>query len=124
MTAGGKNVPPANIEVRFAGDPLIANVVVYGDAKKFLVCGIWPNEQAVTAALGGAWDDAKAHALFAERVAAVNRDLASFETLKKHVVIRSPLTVENGMLTPSMKVKRKKVVETFRATFEALYEAP
>ena len=122
VTAGGKNVPPANIEVRFAGDPLIANVVVYGDGKKYLVCAIWPNEDAVLAALGGAWDDAKAHALFAERVAAVNRDLASFETIKKLAVVRTPLTVDNGMLTASLKVKRKKVIETFRGAFEALYE--
>jgi long-chain acyl-CoA synthetase len=125
VTAGGKNVPPANIEQRFAGDACILHAVVYGDGKKFLVAGVWPNEDAVRAELGlspGEWDEAKVQALFDARAAKVNRDLASFESLKKIAVIRSPLTVENGLLTPSLKVKRKKVYETFRSTFEALYD--
>jgi long-chain acyl-CoA synthetase len=125
VTAGGKNVPPANIEQRFAGDACILHAVVYGDGKKFLVAGIWPNEDAVRAELGlapGAWDEAKVQALFEARTAKVNRDLASFETIKKIAVIRTPLSVENGLLTPSLKVKRKRVYETFRSTFEALYE--
>jgi long-chain acyl-CoA synthetase len=41
VTAGGKNVPPANIELRFAGDPLFAHVVVYGDGRRYLVAGVW-----------------------------------------------------------------------------------
>ena len=40
VTAGGKNVPPANIEQRFADDPLFAHVVVYGDGKRYLVAGV------------------------------------------------------------------------------------
>src|SRR6185436_7482030 len=51
VTAGGKNVPPANIELRFKDDPFIAHVVVYGDAKRYLVAGVWLNEPAVKAYL-------------------------------------------------------------------------
>ena len=51
VTAGGKNVPPANIEVRFKDDPFIAHLVVYGDAKRYLVAGVWLNEPAVKAHL-------------------------------------------------------------------------
>src|SRR6185436_12434778 len=51
VTAGGKNVPPANIELRFRDDPLLAHVVVYGEAKKFLVAGVWLNEEAMEASL-------------------------------------------------------------------------
>ncbi len=51
VTSGGKNLAPANIEVRFADDPLIAHVVVAGDGEKYLVAGVWLNEAAVDANL-------------------------------------------------------------------------
>jgi long-chain acyl-CoA synthetase len=125
VTAGGKNVPPANIELRFRDDPFIAHVVVYGEAKKFLVAGVWLNEDAVTAHLGDvAADgrDAARRALVQKRIDAVNAELASYETLKKFAIFTEPLTVENELLTPSLKVRRKKIYERFKPEFEALYE--
>ena len=125
VTAGGKNVPPANIELRFRDDPFIANVVVYGEAKKFLVAGVWLNEDAVAAHLGDVAPearDAARRALVQKRFDQVNAELASYESLKKFVILIEPLTVENELLTPSLKVRRKKVNERFKAEFEALYE--
>ena len=125
VTAGGKNVPPANIELRFRDDPFIANVVVYGEAKKFLVAGVWLNEDAVTAHLGDVAPegrDAARRALVQKRFDQVNAELASYESLKKFVILTEPLTVENELLTPSLKVRRKKVNERFKAELEALYE--
>lgn len=125
VTAGGKNVPPANIELRFRDDPFIANVVVYGEAKKFLVAGVWLNEEAVAAHLGEVAPearDAARRALVQKRIDQANTELASFETLKKFVILSEPLTVENELLTPSLKVRRKKVYERFKDEFEALYE--
>ncbi|MBK7394711.1 MAG: AMP-binding protein [Myxococcales bacterium] len=52
VTAGGKNVPPANIELRFADDPFVAHVVVYGDGHQSLVAGVWLNEGTVAGHLG------------------------------------------------------------------------
>ena len=127
MTAGGKNVPPANIEIRFADDPLVAHVVVYGDGKKFLVAGVWPNEAEVAARLGAertAARDEALRALVAESVAKVNGQLASYESIKRFEVFHEPLTVNAGLLTASLKVRRKKVYEAFRAAFEALYAEP
>jgi long-chain acyl-CoA synthetase len=125
VTAGGKNVPPANIELRFRDDPFIANVVVYGEAKKFLVAGVWLNEEAVTAHLGDVAPDgrdAARRALVQKRIDQINSELASYETLKKFVILGEPLTVENELLTASLKVRRKKVYERFKSDFEALYE--
>src|SRR6185312_5081899 len=51
VTSGGKNVPPANIEIRFRDDPFIVQVVVYGDAKRYLTAGVWLNDEAVRAHL-------------------------------------------------------------------------
>jgi long-chain acyl-CoA synthetase len=127
VTAGGKTVPPANIELRFRDDPFIANVVVYGEAKKFLVCGVWLNEEAVTAHLGDVAPearDAARRALVQKRIDQANAELASYESLKKFVILDVPLTVENELLTASLKVRRKKVYERFKNDFEALYDGP
>jgi long-chain acyl-CoA synthetase len=112
VTAGGKNVPPANIEAKFADDPAIERVVVYGDARSYLVAGVW-----LSAAVPAAQRDAEA----ARAVAAVNTQLASFETIKKFWVGDEPLSVEAGLLTTSLKLRRKAVYERYRDRFEALY---
>lgn len=117
VTAGGKNVPPANIEMRFAGDPLVAHVVVYGEGKKYLVAGMWPNEAEVATMA-----EEELRAALQKRVDEVNRELASYESIKTFAVMRQPLTVEGGLLTASLKVRRKKVYETYRDAFEKLYE--
>jgi long-chain acyl-CoA synthetase len=125
VTAGGKNVPPANIEQRFADDPFVAHVVVYGDGRKYLVAGVWPNEAVVDAHLAASGvraDGAEAvRALVQRRIDQVNAQLASYETIKRFAVMTRPLTVEGGMLTPTLKVRRKKVYEAFREELEALY---
>ena len=126
VTAGGKNVPPANIEQRFADDPFLAHVVVYGDAKRFLVAGVWVNAEAIDAHLAatGVGDGARGEAVRAlvqQRIERINGELAHHETLKKFAIMDRPLTIDGGLLTPTLKVRRKKVYEAFRDQFEALY---
>ena len=116
VTVGGKNVAPTNIELLFQDDPLIDHVVVYGDGQKFLVAGVWPNQAAAT--------DLDAEQIRSEvqaRVDAVNRTLASFETIKKFTLFDEPLTVEGGLLTPTLKVRRKAVYERFGPALALLY---
>jgi long-chain acyl-CoA synthetase len=128
VTAGGKNVPPVNIELRFADDALFSNVVVYGDGKRFLTAGLWINEAVARPLVGEAtWSDPIARddalrSLAQARVDHVNEQLANYERIKKFTIMPTPLTVEGGMLTASLKVRRKKVYEAFRGQFEALYE--
>lgn len=126
VTAGGKNVPPQNIELRFKGDEHIAQLVVYGDAKKYLVAGVWLDQAAVRTHLDALQVPEEkraqaAHDLVAARIEKVNAELASYETIKRFVIVDRPLTVEDGFLTPSLKLKRKKVYEAFGDAFEALY---
>jgi long-chain acyl-CoA synthetase len=128
VTAGGKNVPPQNIEQRFADDPYIAQVVVYGDGRKYLVAGVWLNDAAVAGHLGmsssasvSSSPSEAVHALVQQRIEKVNAQLASYETIKRFAIMPRPLTVDGGLLTPTLKVKRKKVYETFKAELEALY---
>jgi long-chain acyl-CoA synthetase len=101
-------------------------VVVFGDGEKFLVAGVWPNRPAVHAALveqGTSPSPEAMQALLWKRVERVNAELASYESIKKIVVMDEPLSVEGGLLTPTLKVKRKAVYERYGKTFAALYEA-
>jgi long-chain acyl-CoA synthetase len=126
VTAGGKNVPPANIELRFRDDPLIAHLVVYGDGHRYLVAGVWLVEDEARRLARAAGLPASAWSSFlqgevAARVERVNAELAHHETIKRFKIMETPLTVESGLVTPTLKVRRKKVYEAFRAELEALY---
>lgn len=124
VTAGGKNVPPVNIEVRFADEPIFSHVVVYGDGKRFLVAGVWLNDAVVREELaktGTPHGEEAVRALVQARIDKVNAGLAHHETLKKFAILSRPLTVDGGLLTATLKVRRKKVYEAFREELEALY---
>jgi long-chain acyl-CoA synthetase len=131
VTSGGKNIPPQNIELRFRNDSLISQVVVYGDGKRYLTALVDINEQTARAFLaeagepdpGSIRDHPLIRRLVGERIAEVNRGLASFETIKDFVIAGEPLTVESGMLTPSLKIRRAKIYESYRAALESLYRS-
>ncbi len=125
VTAGGKNVPPANIELRFADDPLIAQVMAYGDGKRYLVAGFWLNPAEVgrlCAGLDAEAAAAKVQGLLQARVDAVNAELDSYMTIKRFVAFDHPLTVEDGTLTATLKLRRKQIQERYGARFEELYQ--
>jgi long-chain acyl-CoA synthetase len=124
VTAGGKNIPPANIEMLFADDPYMEHVVVYGDGKKYLVAAIWPNRSNIHTSEGSELSNEALYQLLGPRVDQVNEQLARFETIKSFVVMESPLTVENELLTASLKIRRNKIYEEHRSSFEDLYAGP
>ena len=112
VTAGGKNIPPANIEAKFVDDPVIERVVVYGDARPYLVAAVWIRPDV----------PAEEHELLAaKRIDEINTQLARYETIKKHFVVAQPLSVEDGTLTSSLKLRRKIVYDRLRERFEGLY---
>src|SRR5207237_1095334 len=83
-----------------------------------------PGGHLATADPSGAPERARSAALASlvqERIDAVNAQLASYESLKRFAILDEPLTLAGGHLTPTLKVKREKVYETFRDVFEALY---
>jgi long-chain acyl-CoA synthetase len=129
VTAGGKNIPPENIEQRFRDDPLIAHLVVYGDGKKYLTAVVDIDELVARAKLTEvhqtAGDKLREHPMIRkwleERIDAVNQSMARYETIKKFCIADEAMTMEGGLLTPSLKIKRKKVYERYRAELESLY---
>ena len=132
VTAGGKNIAPQLIENRVKASPFISNVVMIGDKRKFPIVLVVPEAAALrnwAKERSLASDDV--HALLQlpdvtakiEREVMVNlRDLASYQIPKKVVIVEDDFTVENGALTPSMKVKRHVVEERYREKIDACYE--
>lgn len=129
VTAGGKNIPPENIEMRFREDPLVAHVVVFGDGQKFLTAIVDIDESQAhkrlsQAGLGEA-EAPRSHPLVREWVQesidAVNAQLARYETIRRFAIADEPFTVESGLLTPSLKVRRTRVYEHYSRILADLY---
>lgn len=128
ITAGGKNIAPKNIEAALKNHPLINEAVVIGDRRKFLTCLVTLDPEASARfarehgiAAGEAHTHAKVLAEVQKAVDVANQELARVEQIKKFTVLPRNLTVEAGELTPTLKVKRKKVNETWAAEIEAMY---
>lgn len=130
ITAGGKNVAPVGIEGPIKTDPLISQVVVYGDRKKYLTALITLAEEelekrAKELNIKGSYQELSRHPLMRKEVEKIiakkNKGLARFETIKDFVLLDHDLSIEAGDLTPTMKVKRKDVFKKYGPMMEALY---
>jgi long-chain acyl-CoA synthetase len=130
-TSGGKYVAPQKIENLLKLQPHVSQAVVIGDQRNYCVAlltldadamAAWAREAGLAAADASALAaDPAVRALVESEVAAVNAQLASFETVKRFHVLPADLTIESGELTPSLKVKRKVVAERFEREIAALY---
>ena len=131
ITSGGKNIAPQNVEGMFMKDPLFEHVVVIGDRRKYLTALISLNmveagrlarEAGLSfAAVEELLDRDGFLAIVAERVAERNRLLARVETIKAYRLLRQPLSEKTGELTPSLKLKRKVILEKYRELIEGMY---
>lgn len=104
----GKKVAPQPIEEALRASPRIAEALVLGDGKKYVAALIVPGPGATREAI-------------AEDVDRVNGPLAQFEKIKKFELIPNDLTIENGLMTPSLKLKRRAVLDHHRDVVERLY---
>ncbi|HYU62039.1 MAG TPA: long-chain fatty acid--CoA ligase [Solirubrobacterales bacterium] len=130
ITAGGKNITPANLENEIKQHPLVSQCVVIGDRRPYLVALVTldPEEAAKFAAANGlpedpaalAESDAVRNAISAQ-IDKVNERYARVEQVKKFKVLPEDLSQEGGELTPTMKVKRNVVADKRSDDIEALY---
>ena len=117
ITAGGKNITPANIEAEIKQSPLVSQCVVVGDRRPYLVALVTLDAEEV--AKLEAKDEARA--LIGTHVDRVNEKLARVEQVKKFAILPHDLSQEAGELTPTLKVKRNVVVERYADQIERLY---
>jgi long-chain acyl-CoA synthetase len=130
-TAGGKYIAPQRLEGLLKLDPLISNVLIHGDRKKYVVALLTldeTNTKKFATDQGWTFRDYKSLTQSPEikerlrrTVAQVNTKLASYETIKHFAVLPNDFSVESGELTPSLKVKRRVADERYKDILAGLY---
>jgi len=132
ITAGGKNITPANLENEIKQHPLVSQCVVVGDRKPYLVALVTldPEDAVAYAREQGLPEDPAELAKNADvlkaieaHVDAINEKFARVEQVKKVAILPHDLTQESGELTPTLKVKRAVVADKHQDEIEALYAA-
>ena len=132
ITAGGKNIAPQRVEQMLKLSKYINQIVAFGDRRKYLTAlvtleienvKIWAEEFGLKYAdPSELCTRPEVQALIESEVETLNRNLASFETVKKVRILPDEFTVTSGELTPSLKIKRKVVLTNYRALLDEMYE--
>ena len=110
ITPGGDNISPLKIENMLTSLEIIDQAIVYGDNKPYLVALIVLNKELKN----------KKEELEKE-IENINKNLSKVEKIKKYFVIEDSFTIENGMMTPTLKLKRFKIINKYKNNFENLY---
>jgi long-chain acyl-CoA synthetase len=129
ITAGGKNITPANIEAALKDIPLVGQAVVIGDRRRFLsaLLTLDPDAAAAFRASAGLDPQAPLHAhaevqrVVQAGVDEVNRRFARVESVRRFTILPRELSQEQGELTPTQKVKRRVVEANWASAIDAMY---
>jgi long-chain acyl-CoA synthetase len=126
ITAGGKNIAPKNIEASIKQSPIVGEVVVIGDRRKFLSALVTLDEIAANKVApeltGGALAASpQIRAAIQLQIDLVNKALARVEQIKKFTILPRPFGIASGELTPTMKIKRKVIAKLYEREIEAMY---
>ncbi len=111
ITPGGDNISPLKIENELVNLEFIEQAVVYGDNKPYLVALLVLNDDYLNIT------NEKIH----NAIENLNNNLSKIENIKKFFLIKEKFSIENGMLTPTLKLKRYKIINKYKNNFENLY---
>ena len=111
ITPGGDNISPVKIENDLLKLSFIDQVLVYGDNKPYLVALIVLSQEKKDVEIEN----------IQEKIEQINKNLSKIEKIKKYFLISEAFSIENGMLTPTLKLKRYKIIQKYKKEFEKLY---
>jgi len=111
ITPGGDNISPVKIESYLNKSNFIEQSLVYGDNKPYLVCLI---------VLSSEYKNLKNEEIEKE-IEKINKNLSKIEKIKKYFIIKNQFTIENNMMTPTLKLKRYKIIKTYQNELEKLF---
>ncbi len=133
-TSGGKYIAPQVIENKFKESRIIEQIMVVGDGRKFASALIVPSFIGLKAwcSIKGIQFSDESSLLkdpaviekFEKEVEAYNGNFAQFEKIKKFHLVKDLWTIESGELTPTLKLKRKVILENFKDVIERMYSEP
>ena len=112
ISPGGDNISPIKIENDLIKIDFIEQAMVYGDGKPYLVALIVLNKKEY---------DQINNELIRKEIEIVNKNLSKVEMIKKFLVIKDQFTIENEMMTPTLKLKRFKIIKKYKEQLEKLY---
>ena len=110
VNAGGDNISPLKVENLMTNQYEIEQCLVYGDGKNYLVALVVPNDEFINEE-----DKIK------KKVEEINKELSVIEKIKNIIVVKEKFSIENRMLTPTLKLKRFKIIEKYKKQLENLY---
>ena len=132
ITSAGKNIAPVEIEDLVKPHPLIGQVCVVGDGKKFLSALIvldgdggaetWASENGIEYSLKDMAKNEKVLQAVQEQVDEANSQVANVQGIKKFVILDKEWTDSSGELTPTLKLKRNVIAEMYNDEIESMYE--
>ena len=109
VNLGGDNISPTKVENHFCNHEKIKQCLVYGDKKNYLVALIVVDKKD------------KNNSTIGSIINNLNKNLTLIEKVKKFILIEEEFTIENGLMTPTLKLKRKKIIEKYQQELEKLY---
>jgi long-chain acyl-CoA synthetase len=128
VSSNGKKIFPSRVETLFKFEPLVSQVVLAGDRLPHLVALFTIHPPIAESLHGTETPSVPLHespAVLAEMqkiVNRVNKQLAPFEQVKRFRILPREFTIENGEVTATLKVRRKQVLENFKAELDSLYQ--
>ncbi|MBK8174085.1 MAG: long-chain fatty acid--CoA ligase [Rhodospirillales bacterium] len=133
VNSGGDNLSPARIEGLLSLRPEIAQAMIYGDRRPHLVALLVPNPEwarhwAKVQERPDQVEDLVGDASFLQALGAavgeVNRSLSGIEKIRRFTVTPRPFSIDNGQLTPTLKIRRHTILCEYRSQLDALYDVP
>ena len=130
VLSGGDNISPARVESFITLEPEIAQVMVYGDKKPHLVAAVvpdetfvkaWAKEQGKSGGSAELADDPGLREALSAVLDRVNQRLSNLEKVRRFKVLAEPFSVDNEMLTPTLKIRRHKIRAAYGTELEGLY---
>ncbi len=133
-TAGGKLVAPQKLENLLITDPYISQALMFGDRERYCVALIVPNveqlrryaqkQEVGAGSMDELLQDPRICEFYWSRVQELQKDLASFEQVKRIALLGEEFSQASGELTPTMKAKRQIIAKRYESLLRSLYETP
>jgi len=133
VTSGGKNIAPQPIENLISESPYVDQVIVIGEKRPFLIALIVPDfsklmeyakENSISATTNKALIENKnIQQIYEKLMRTISRQLATHEKVRKFLLVDEAFSIENGDMTPTMKLKRKTITSRYAAEIDKVYQA-
>jgi len=121
-TSGGEMISPARLEGLLTAEPEVSQAMVFGDRRPYLVAVLVPEPELITdRRLQNGELDCVTRAIGAA-VARLNQSVSPRERIRRFLIASEPFTPANGLMTPTLKIKRHAIRDAYRSALDALYE--